>query len=243
MKPHIIVKLKEGVEPVTAPYWADFIDNKSTAVESLDKLFDEALRKRKMKFWVTSEFKPHKEDEYRPQFRQWSKEEIESGLNRIYRIILQEDTDIPPQLIEEIKLIPAIEKATPGRIGVARLPEAGLTLSMDANLNKPAQQIFLEEAQLFSKGSPSVKIAVLDTGVDLTHPEIAQCMLNGMDFVDILDGADRFIGDFLGEDAEPLDEVGHGTHVTGILCSKGSKMPQGVVPDCKIIPVRVLGAM
>jgi subtilisin family serine protease len=88
-----------------------------------------------------------------------------------------------------------------------------------------------------------VKIAVLDTGVDISHPEIEHCMLGGMDFVDILDGADRFIGDFLGEDAEPLDEVGHGTHVTGILCAKGGKMPKGVVPDCKIIPVRVLGAM
>lgn len=242
MKPHIIVKLKEGVEPVAAPYWADFIDNKSTAVENLDRNFDEVMRKRKMKFWVTSEFKPQIKDQH-PQYKQWSKEEVESGLNRIYRIILQEDTDIPPQLIDDIKLIPIVEKASPGRVGVARLPEEGLSLSLDTNLKKPAEQIFLEEAQLFSKGHPSIKIAVLDTGVDVSHPEIKHCMLNGMDFVDILNGADQFIGDFLGEDAEPLDEVGHGTHVTGILCARGGKMPLGVVPECKIIPVRVLGAM
>lgn len=242
MKPHIIVKLKEGVDPVTAPYWADFIDNKSTAVETLDKNFDEALRKRKLKFWVTTEFKPQQKDQS-PLFKHWSREEIDAGLNRIYRIILQEDTDIPPQLIEDIKLIPIVEKATPGKIGIARLPEEGFSLSLDTNLKKPAEQIFLDEAQLFSKGHPSIKIAVLDTGVDLSHPEISHSMLNGMDFVDILNGADQFIGDFLGEDAEPIDEVGHGTHVTGILCAKGSKMPMGVVPECKIIPVRVLGAM
>ena len=142
MKPHIIVKLKEGVEPVTAPYWADFIDNKSTAVENLNRNFDEVMRKRKMKFWVTSEFKPHTKDQH-PQYKQWSKEEVESGLNRIYRIILQEDTDIPPQLIEDIKLVPVVEKASPGRVGVSKLPEEGLSLSLDTNLKKPAEQIFL----------------------------------------------------------------------------------------------------
>lgn len=242
MKPHIIVKLKEGVEPVRAPYWADFIDNKSTAVENLDKHFDEVMRKRKKKFWVTSEFKPEHKDQDLLN-KQWSSEEIKSGLNRIYRIILQEDSGIPPELIEDIKLIPIVEKAAPGTVGISKLPEESLSLSLGTNLKKPAEQIFLEEAQLFSKGHPSVKIAVLDTGVDFSHPEIQQCMLNGMDFVDIINGADQFIGDYLGEDAEPLDEVGHGTHVTGILCARGGKMPMGVVPDCKIIPVRVLGAM
>lgn len=244
MKPHIIVKLKEGVEPVTAPYWEDFIDNKSTTVETLEKHFDDVMRKRKRKFWVTTQFPPKSKEQHHPLYKQWSEQEVQSGLNRIYRIILQEDTDIPPDLINDIKLIKTIvEYAEPGKVGVARLPEEGFSLSLGTNLNKPAEQIFLEEAQLFSKGHPSVKIAVLDTGVDLSHPEIQHCMLKGMDFVNIINGTDQFIGDFLGEDAEPSDEVGHGTHVTGILCAKGSKMPLGVVPECRIIPVRVLGAM
>ena len=74
MKPHIIVKLRPGTGLVPAPYWADFIDNKSDSIETLDRNFDEVLRKRKMKFWVTSEYKPHKEA-YDPQYKQWSKEE------------------------------------------------------------------------------------------------------------------------------------------------------------------------
>jgi thermitase len=235
MKPHIIIKLKEGVPLKRAPYWADFIDNRSGAIESLDQSFDELLRNRKIPFWVTNE--------YKPGYAEWTKDEIQTGLNRIYRVILQEDRDIPAQLINDIKLIPVIEYVRPGVIGVSDLPTPGFSLSQDTLLNKPAEQIFLEEARLYSKGNPSVKIAVLDTGVDLTHPEIQHSILPGMDFVDIINGADQFIGDYLGEDAEPGDEVGHGSHVTGILCAKGIKMPQGVVPDCKIIPVRVLGAM
>jgi subtilisin family serine protease len=64
-----------------------------------------------------------------------------------------------------------------------------------------------------------------------------------MDFVDIIDGAEKFIGDYLGYDSDPKDDVGHGTHVCGILAAKGLKMEKGVVPSCKIIPVRVLGAL
>jgi thermitase len=37
--------------------------------------------------------------------------------------------------------------------------------------------------------------------------------------------------------------VGHGTHVAGIIAGKGIKIAKGVAPKCKIIPVRVLGAM
>ena len=107
----------------------------------------------------------------------------------------------------------------------------------------PASLIFLKEAQAFSAGVGSVKIAVLDTGIDKQHPEINHALIPGMDFVDIIDGAEKFIGDYIGYDRDPADEVGHGTHVCGILAAKGIKMAKGVVPSCKIIPVRVLGAL
>ena len=40
-----------------------------------------------------------------------------------------------------------------------------------------------------------------------------------------------------------MDDQGHGTHVAGIIAGQGLNMPLGVVPRCKILPVRVLGAM
>ena len=243
MKPHLIIKLKTGIDAIDAPYWVDFIDNRSMAVDRFQQDIDKLMQNNQLRFWVTKEYKPKQQHSVDPVTNGWSKEEVESGLNRIYRIILQEDKNLSPDLVEQIRLIPVVEKAQPGIIGISELPDAALSFSQASNLDRSAKQIFLEEAQLYSKGHPSVKIAVLDTGVDLSHPEIQNSLLPGMDFVDILDGADRFIGDFVGEDSEPDDEVGHGSHVTGILCAKGIKMPMGVVPECKVIPVRVLGAM
>ena len=68
-----------------------------------------------------------------------------------------------------------------------------------------------------------VIIAVLDTGVDLTHPALKNRLLTGWDMVS--------------DDNLPTDEGdglgwGHGTHVTGILAK--------VAPQSQILPVRVL---
>ncbi|MEM9927358.1 MAG: S8 family serine peptidase [Cyanobacteria bacterium P01_D01_bin.50] len=77
---------------------------------------------------------------------------------------------------------------------------------------------------------------MLDTGIDLSHPELADVLLPGQDFVNIIDGADKFLGDYLDFDDIPDDEVGHGTHVAGIIAAKGVGMPVGVVPRCKVLP-------
>jgi len=63
-------------------------------------------------------------------------------------------------------------------------------------------------------------VAVIDTGVDYTHPALKDYVLKGYDFVQ--------------DDADPMDEQGHGTHVAGITL-RGANY-QGI----KILPVRVL---
>jgi subtilisin family serine protease len=118
------------------------------------------------------------------------------------------------------------------------------TQSLSLRTNRAARDaIFLDEAHAMSEGDDSVTVAILDTGIDLNHPEYKDAILPGHDFVDILDGASEFIGDFLGADEIPEDEVGHGTHVAGVITAKGKNMPRGVAPRCRILPVRVLAAM
>ncbi len=216
------------------PFWGDLIGSRG---ESSNQFFPE-VRKLFEKHGVPVIYSK----EYKPKLAQWSEEEVRSGLDRVFRIILKEEGEFPPGLLEDIKLIPYVAKVKSGEIGVADIPrkfaEAKALPGFD-----PASLILLKEAHSFTTGSPSVKIAVLDTGVDFTHPEISHAMLPGKDFVDIIDGADKFIGDYLGYDSDPADDVGHGTHVCGILSAKGMKMAKGVAPACKIIPVRVLGAL
>ena len=54
-------------------------------------------------------------------------------------------------------------------------------------------------------GSPTVTVAVIDTGIDYTHPDLAAHYAGGYDFV---------YSDF-----DPLDDHGHGTHVAGTIAA------------------------
>ena len=86
------------------------------------------------------------------------------------------------------------------------------------------------QAWAVTQGAGAV-IAVLDTGVDLTHPDLAANVLTtGHDFVD--------------GDNTPQDEHGHGTHVSGIAAAVADNGigGSGVAPAAKILPVRVLDA-
>jgi subtilisin family serine protease len=85
--------------------------------------------------------------------------------------------------------------------------------------------IRLPEAHTVTRGA-GVTIAVLDTGVDFTHPTLAGRLVDGYDFVDL--------------DADPSEEgaegqdvaYGHGTHVAGLIAL--------VAPEARIMPLRVL---
>src|SRR6185436_8370898 len=108
----------------------------------------------------------------------------------------------------------------------------------------PADLIYLRYAQAITKGIPEVKVAVLDTGLALGHPELRGKAVKTADFVDLqgLNTSD-FIGDITGYDEVPEDEVGHGTHVSGIIAGRGLQMDEGVAPACSLMAVRVLATM
>lgn len=75
-----------------------------------------------------------------------------------------------------------------------------------------------------------VVIAVVDTGVDGTHPDLASRLVPGVDLVDPAQTA-------------PVDPHGHGTHVAGIAAAAtGNGLGvAGGAPAARIMPVRVLG--
>lgn len=115
----------------------------------------------------------------------------------------------------------------------------------------PAQwglaRIGCPDAWDLTTGDPSIVVAVVDTGVDLNHPELAPLLVAGQDLVDFPPGATPqpgwvFEGDFTGVDATPQDEVGHGTHVAGTICclSDNGVGVAGVSWDVRLMPVRVL---
>lgn len=83
----------------------------------------------------------------------------------------------------------------------------------------------LPAAQAITRGA-GITVAVLDTGVDVTHPALAGHLLPGYDFVD-MDSDPSEVG-VAGQDLG----YGHGTHVSGLVAL--------AAPDAKILPLRVL---
>ncbi len=87
----------------------------------------------------------------------------------------------------------------------------------------------------FGLTGAGVNVAVLDSGVDLTHPDLADnivaqhCFNHGT-----CPPADT------DESEDARDEHGHGTHVAGIITSRGAASPRGIAPDAGIVAVRVL---
>ena len=78
-------------------------------------------------------------------------------------------------------------------------------------------------------GSPAVKVAVVDSGVNLRAPDLAPALTQGWDFVQ--------------NDGEPADTNGHGSHIAGVIAARANDGIgiAGVAPGVTLIPVRVLG--
>jgi subtilisin family serine protease len=111
------------------------------------------------------------------------------------------------------------------------------------------------EAWDVTTGSPQVTVAVVDTGTDATHPDLAPNLwtnpgesggareTNGLDD----DGNGRIDDvhgwDFVDRDAQPQDANGHGTHVSGTIAARGNDAVgvAGLNWSAGLMPLRVLG--
>jgi subtilisin family serine protease len=101
----------------------------------------------------------------------------------------------------------------------------------------------LKNAWATTEGAKT-KIAILDTGVDYNHPDLAGNMaLNLADQEgdskdnDMNKFTDDYLGwDFVNNDNSPYDDEMHGTHVAGLAASL-----VGVAPKSSVIAVKVLG--
>lgn len=96
----------------------------------------------------------------------------------------------------------------------------------------PGADLEVLKAWETTKGNSDIRIAILDSGVDTTHPEFMHNIETGYDGLN--EGT-------LGYPSTNFSEDGHGTCCAGIIGAKenNSSGIAGIAPNCKILPVRV----
>ena len=90
--------------------------------------------------------------------------------------------------------------------------------------------IGMEQSWEISRGSNDVVVAIVDTGLDLKHPEFAGKIIDGYN---VLDGSNN-----------PADDNGHGTHVAGVIAAKTNNNDgiAGMSWNSKLMPIKAIGA-
>ncbi|MNK60372.1 Thermophilic serine proteinase precursor [compost metagenome] len=90
-----------------------------------------------------------------------------------------------------------------------------------------------------------VIVAVVDTGVDLSHPDLRENLVSGISFVNQVEVEDwdnpgqTLVEPFANKG--PIDDHGHGTHVAGTIAAAMNGIGVvGAAPNAKIMPVKVL---
>jgi lantibiotic leader peptide-processing serine protease len=97
-------------------------------------------------------------------------------------------------------------------------------------------QIHVPEAYAINKGSPSVVVGDIDTGLDWTHPDLAAN-------VDFADSASCVGGVPNQNPAAWMDDDGHGTHTAGTIAADDNGIGVvGVAPDVKIAGIKTATA-
>ncbi|MBE1876289.1 S8 family peptidase [Myceligenerans pegani] len=110
-------------------------------------------------------------------------------------------------------------------------PKVWLDMPVEAADADSAPQVGAPQAWDAGYTGEGVTVAVLDSGIDTTHPDLAGAVVGERDFTDDPDGPD------------PTDGHGHGTHVASILAGSGAASDgahRGIAPDADLLNAKVL---
>jgi subtilisin family serine protease len=139
-----------------------------------------------------------------------------------YRLAVRPDAD-PAALAARLSAAPGMAYAEP----VAIRARAGVPNDQAAHEQWALATIAAFDAWEITTGA-GVTIALLDTGVSPTHPDLKDNLLPGFDFFNL--------------DEDPRDDDGHGTYTAGVAAARGGNGVgvAGICWGCSILPVKVL---
>ena len=118
------------------------------------------------------------------------------------------------------------------------------------------ENINIEKIWSEKKRGSDIIVAVIDSGVDITHNSLKNQIFRNQNEIpnnDIDDDQNGYIDDvngydFLNSDIDPDDEIFHGTHIAGVIAAEHSSYAVddgillSVAPQAKIMPLKFLGS-
>jgi hypothetical protein len=114
---------------------------------------------------------------------------------------------------------------------IATIEPDGLFHKIDAELDNTWGVKRVGAGTVHTAGNKglNVKVAIIDSGIDYTHQDLIGNYAGGFDFVN--------------NDADPMDDDGHGTHVAGTVAARDNDVGVvGVAPEAKLYILKVLNA-
>jgi subtilisin family serine protease len=154
---------------------------------------------------------------------------IKGSVKNVLNVVFIQD--VSENDVESIKSIPGVLSVSPDIAVEATLSESVPLINADDVWQLNAQgnpcNTTGTETCLTGKG---VTIGIIDTGVDYNHPDLGGCFGSNC----------KVVGgyDFINFDDDPMDDMGHGTHVAATAAGNGAL--KGVAPDAKIYAYKVL---
>jgi subtilisin family serine protease len=160
-------------------------------------------------------------------------------IRRGFKIIDAISIELPANQVERLKQHPLVKAVEPDAEIVA-LDHSGATGDLEYENAWGVEHIGTKPVHDAGIKGQGIKVAVIDTGIDYIHDDPDDVPYN----VD-----PEFLGnyrggyDFFNNDADPMDDNGHGTHVAGILAAeKNGYLVVGVAPEVELYGLKVLGA-
>jgi len=140
-----------------------------------------------------------------------------------------------PEIIEEIEKLDYVRKVEKEKIFEINLDASSQLIGA----NSVWETLDNDGLTVTGKG---VRVAVIDTGVDYSHPDLGDCSTEEF----LGERCEKVIGgyDFVNNDPDPMDDQGHGTHVAGIIAGTGiasNGKYKGIAPDAKIYAFKAGG--
>ena len=117
MKPHLLLRLREGVAHAPVGSWLDAIADPTAAGPPFHPDVDRVLRAHQGGVLIAHEHQPARTDG-------WTVDERITGLHRVFRVVGQASRPFAAALIADLASLPVVERVEGGQVASSPLPVA-----------------------------------------------------------------------------------------------------------------------